>query len=161
VRLTAKTDIEVPLAEVYAYVTDFAAWEAAAVGRGAEVTRTAAKAVDGIGAAWRVRFAYRGKTRNALIKVVQLIPGQLAEFGIDSPSIEGASQIEITALSPRRTRLRFVVDVKPKTLAARVFISTLRLSRSRVQRRYEGRIAQLGQAMTDRFKRSQLAATKA
>ena len=160
-RLTAKTDIEVPLAEVYAYVTDFAAWEAAATRRGAEVTRTAAKSVDGVGAAWRVRFAYRGKTRNALIKAVQLVPSQLAQFSIDSPSIEGASQIEITALSPRRTRLRVLVDVKPKTLAARVFISTLRLSRGRVQRRFEGRVTQLGQAIADRFQRSQLTTTKA
>lgn len=159
-RLTAKTDIEVPLAEVYRYLTDFNAWEVAAVHRGAEVSRTGPKPADEVGAGWRVRFAYRGKARNVLVKVARLVPGDVAAFVIDSPSIEGASQLEVTPLSPRRTRLRVVVDVKPKTLAARVFISTLRLSKARVERRFEGRVAQLGAALAARYQRSQLAGAK-
>ncbi|MDP3262331.1 MAG: SRPBCC family protein [Tabrizicola sp.] len=158
-RLTAKTDIEVPLAEVYRYITDFNAWEEAATRRGAEVSRSGAKA-DAVGAGWRVRFAFRGKARNVLVKVARLVPGEVAAFVIDSPSIEGASQLEVTPLSPRRTRVRVVLDVKPKTLAARVFISTLRLSKARVDRRFEGRVAQLGAALTDRYQRSQLAGAK-
>ncbi|WP_431298144.1 SRPBCC family protein [Tabrizicola sp. BL-A-41-H6] len=158
-RLTAKTDIEVPLAEVYRYITDFNAWEDAATQRGAEVARTGVKA-DAVGAGWRVRFAYRGKARNVLVKVARLVPGEVAAFLIDSPSIEGASQLEVTPLSPRRTRVRVVLDVKPKTLAARVFISTLRLSKARVDRRFEGRVAQLGAALVARYQRSQLAGAK-
>lgn len=155
-RLTAKIDIEVPLAEVYRYITDFNAWEEAVTRRGAAVARSGATA-DAVGAGWRVRFAYRGKARNVLVKVARLVPGEVAGFLIDSPSIEGASQVEVTPLSPRRTRVRVVVDVKPKTLAARVFISTLRLSKRRVDRRFERRVTQLGTALADRYQRSQLA----
>ena len=159
-RLTAKTDIEVPLAEVYHYITDFAAWEIAATERRAEVTRTDAKPLDAVGSGWRVRFFFRGKARNMVVRVARLVPGEVAAFLIDSPSIEGASELEVTPLSPRRTRVRVVLDVKPKTLAARVVISTLRLSKGRLERRFEGRVAQLGAALAARYQRSLLAGAK-
>ncbi len=158
-KLVAKCDVEVPVAFVYRAVTDFEAWEQTALKRGAEVTRTGAKP-NAVGAGWRVRFTYRGKSRNALIKVARLVADQLADFTVDSPSVDASSQIEVTALSPRRTRIRVVFAVTPKTIAARVFIGTLRLSKKKVMRRFETRVAQLGMAVTDRYQRSLLAGAK-
>lgn len=39
-------------------------------------------------------------------------------------------------LSPRRSRVRMDLEVKPKTLAARLFINTMRLAKGRVQGRF-------------------------
>jgi hypothetical protein len=56
-------------------------------------------------------------------------------------------------LSPRRSRVRIDLEVKPKTLAARLFINTLRLAKGRVQARFERSLGNLGARIKDRYDR--------
>lgn len=152
-KLTAKCDVEVPLAFAYQCVTDFPTWERAAIRRGVEVERPAGLPSAGIGAAWLIRFPYRGRTRKALITVDDLGTNQMVAFALDSPSLSGDSLIEVQALSARRTRIRVALTTKPKTLAARLFINTLRLAKGRVTKQFELRVAQLGKDIEARFQR--------
>lgn len=153
-KLTAKTDVEAPLAYVYANLTDHAAWEAEAVQRGAEVERPDGTPLTGVGASWRIRVKFRGKLRKFLVRIDDLQPDQRIAFGLEGQAVEGTSVFEVAALSPRRTRLRIVLDVKPKTLTARLFLNTLRLARTRVQSRFDLRAGQLGARIEDRYQRS-------
>ena len=43
------------------------------------------------------------------------------------------------------------VELKPRTLAARLFIQSMRLARKRVQRRFEGRLAEIARDIEQRF----------
>jgi hypothetical protein len=61
--------------------------------------------------------------------------------------------METKALSPRRCRLKVSVEAKPKTLAARLFLNTLRLARRKVEERMEKRVDQLGERIEDRYAR--------
>jgi hypothetical protein len=153
-KLTAKCDVEVPLAFVYQCVTDFAAWERAAIRRGTDVERPVGLPLTGIGAAWRIRFPYRGRVRKALITIDDLAPNQTAAFSLDSPSMFGDSVIEVQALSARRTRIRVALTAKPKTLAARLFLNTLRLAKGRVTKQFDLRVAQLGADIEAHFQRN-------
>jgi hypothetical protein len=45
------------------------------------------------------------------------------------------------------------VEAKPKTLAARLFLNTLRLARRKVEERMEKRVDQLGERIEDRYAR--------
>jgi Polyketide cyclase / dehydrase and lipid transport len=154
-KLTAKTDLEVPAAFVYAVLTDHLGWEREAVRNGVEIERPAGTPQTGIGAEWRVRAHFRGKARKLLIRIDEMSPDQRLGFHIDSPSVEGTAQLEVMLLSPRRSRMRLDVEFKPKTLAARLFINTLRLAKGRVQARFEKRIGQLGERIKERYDRSQ------
>ncbi|MCC6517938.1 MAG: hypothetical protein IT543_03735, partial [Tabrizicola sp.] len=80
-------------------------------------------------------------------------PGQRLSMVIDSPSIDGVVQIEVMVLSPRRSRLRTDLEIKPKTLAARLFVNTMRLAKGRVQARFEKGLTQLGARIKDRYDR--------
>ncbi|TAG27300.1 MAG: SRPBCC family protein, partial [Rhodobacterales bacterium] len=71
-------------------------------------------------------------------------------LGIDGQAIEGSSVLELLPMSPRRTRMRLVLDVRPKTLAARLFLNTLRLAKGRVQVRLEKRLQQMGRRIEER-----------
>lgn len=163
-KLTAKSDIEVPLAFAYQCITDFESWERVALRRGAEVARTSGASAgasgDGTGTIWRIRFPFRGKIRSASVTLAELIREQSVAFSMGSPSMDGQSLIELQALSPRRTRIKVTAEAKPKTLAARLFINTLRLARGRVSRKFEARVDQVGADITDRYQRSRLAAAK-
>ncbi|WP_103257192.1 SRPBCC family protein [Tabrizicola aquatica] len=153
-KLTSKTDLEVPVSFVYATLADHPAWEREAVRRGAQVERPAGSPGSGVGASWRVRGRFRGKERKVLLRLTQVAINEMMAYSLDSPSVEGNAQFEVLALSPRRTRLRVMLDVRPKTLAARLFLNTLRLTRRRVEARFDKRTAQLAQRIAEAYQRS-------
>ena len=155
-KLTAKTDLEVPAAFVFATLADHASWEREIVRAGGTVERPAGSPEWGVGAAWRISGHYRGKPRKVLIRIEDLTQNQRMALSIDSPSIEGASRIEVMVLSPRRSRLRVEVEIKPRTLAARLFVNTMRLAKGRVQARFEKRLGKLGARIAERYERSQV-----
>lgn len=157
-KLTAKTDLEVPAAFVFATLVDHASWEREAIRNGVEVERPSGTPDNGVGAEWRVRGHFRGKARKALIRIEEMSPEQRLALLIDSPSIDGTTRIEVMVLSPRRSRVRVDLEVKPKTLAARLFINTLRLAKGRVQARFEKGLGALGARIKDRYERSQVQA---
>ena len=153
-KLTSKTDLDVPVSFVYATLADHAAWEREAVQRGATVERPPGSPASGIGATWRVRMRYRGKERKVLLRLTQVAINEMMAYSLDSPSIEGTAQFEVLGLSPRRTRLRLLLDIHPKTLAARLFLNTLRLTRRRVETRFDKRTAQLAARIAGAYQRS-------
>lgn len=152
-KLTAKTDLEVPAAFVFAALADTQTWEREAIRNGVEVERPPGTPDSGVGAEWRVRGHFKGKARKALIHIQEMTPGQRMTMSIDSPSMDGVVQVEVMVLSPRRSRMRADLEVKPKTLAARLFINTLRLAKGRVQARFEKGLVKLGARIKDRFDR--------
>lgn len=160
-KLTAKCDIEAPASFAYACLTDFATWERDAARRGAEVERPADMPMTGLGAGWRIRFPFRGKMRKVLVRLESLTQDSEATFSMDSPAMEGTTAVDVLTLSPRRTRLRVSVTVRPKTLAARLFLNTLRLAKGRVQTKFDTRVQQLGAMIEDRHARSRAQTAKA
>ncbi|WP_128516117.1 SRPBCC family protein [Tabrizicola thermarum] len=152
-KLTAKTDLEVPAAAVFATLIDHPAWEREAIRNGVEVERPAGTPAMGVGAEWRIRGHFRGKPRKVQVRIGDLTPDQRLVLGLDSPTIEGTTWLEVMVLSPRRSRLRVDLEVKPKTLAARLFINTMRLAKGRVQARFEKGLVRLGARIKDRYDR--------
>jgi hypothetical protein len=149
-KLTTRQDIEAPLGFVYDQLCDFDGWERAAMRRGAEVERTDPAAAAGPGLAWRLRFRLRGRERKMLLRLVGMSSEGRLEFEMDSPSITGTSRIELMPLAARRTRMTSVLDIKPKTLAARLFLQSLKLARGKVQGRFDMRMGQLAAAIAER-----------
>ena len=153
-KLNAKTDLDVPPGFVFAALADHASWEAEARQRGTEIERPVEMPLTGVGAGWRIRVQFRGKVRRLLLRLEEVVPGSRMGFSIDGQSIEGGSVVEVLALSERRSRLRLSLEIRPKTLAARLFMNTLRLAKGKVQARFEARVAQFGAQIADRYARS-------
>jgi hypothetical protein len=149
-KLTAKTDLDVPASFVFAMLADHASWEREAVKRGAEVERPADLPLTGVGAGWQVRFPFRGKRRSMALRLLTLEEDRALAFSFTGQALEGNASLELAALSPRRTRLKVQLLAKPRTLGARLFLNTLRLARRRVQARFELRLSQLAARIEDR-----------
>jgi hypothetical protein len=157
-KLTAKTDLEVPAAAVFAGLVDHPSWEREAIRNGVEIERPPGTPTTGVGAEWRVRGHFRGKSRKVLVRIEEMTQDQKLVLGIDGTAVDGNCRLEVMVLSPRRSRLRVDVEFKPKTLAARLFINTMRLAKGRVQAKFESRLGQLGARIKDRYERSQTVA---
>ncbi len=156
-KLAAKSDVEAPAPFVFAQLADFEGWERAAMRRGAEVIRTDNLRSSAPGMTWDTMFNYLGKDRRATIRLDALSPTtHLALSGKAAP-VDGVLTIDILDLGAKRTRIEVRLEVKPKTIAARIFVQSLRLARSRVERSFAQRVDQLAVELEDRFRRSKSA----
>ncbi|MDQ2066820.1 SRPBCC family protein [Xinfangfangia sp. CPCC 101601] len=136
-KFTTRQDVEAPLQAVYDWLTDYEQFERMVMRRGAEIERTDRLSAPGPGMGWRLRFAYRGKPRKLLVRLIGADPSGAMQFELDSPSVAGEARIELLALSPRRTRLTIQSELRPKTLPARLFFQSLRLAKGRVQKKLD------------------------
>jgi carbon monoxide dehydrogenase subunit G len=150
-KLSGRTDIGAPVAFVYAALSDFEGWERSAMRRGADVNRTDKLRAPGVGMTWQARFAWRGRERQLQVRLKQLEPNKGLELAFDGPSVEGTLKIDLVELAAKRTRMLMQVDLKPRTLAARLFIQSMRLAKGRVQRRYEARLTNIARDIEQRF----------
>ena len=152
-KLTAKTDLEAPVEFVHAYLCDDAAWEREAIRRGIEVERPADMPLTGVGAGWRIRVPFRGRIRDVLLRLDDLVQNQSIAYSFEGQALVGTTVMETKAISPRSSRLKVTIDAKPKTLTARLFLNTLRLARRKVEDRMQKRVDQLGDRIEERYAR--------
>jgi len=151
-RLTTTEDIEAPIGFVYAALADFEGWERAAMRRGADVNRTDTLHTPGPGMGWAVDFSFRGKRRHLELGLSALVPGERLAFAGSGAPAEGSIVLDLAEMGPKRTRVNVVTEVKPRTLAARLFLQSLRLAKARLTRRFEVRVAQLAADIEDRYR---------
>jgi len=150
-KLNGRTDIGAPIAFVFAALSDFEAWERAAMRRGADVHRTDKVKAPAAGMTWQARFAWRGRERQLQVKLTDLTPSTNMAIAFDGPSVHGTLTIELVELSARRTRMLMHVETKSRTLAARLFIQSLKLTKRRVQKRFDGRLAAIAHDIEQKF----------
>lgn len=148
---SSRTDIEAPIEFVYASLSDFEGWERAAMRRGAEVNRTDKLGASGVGMGWHVVFRFRGKERAVDIRLTGQEPGAKLAFAGTGRMLEGDLSVDLLALSPKRTRMVLHTDIRPLTLAARLFLQSMKLAKGRVQTKLNHRMEHLSTELETRF----------
>lgn len=153
-KFSTKEDLEVPIDTVFDMLSDFEGFERAAMRHGAEISRLQPAVPAGRGTGWRVKATFRGKRRDFEVHVSEFDRPNQMSFEAMSDGMKGAFLVELVALSRNRTRMRMELDVRPKTLAARLLMQSAKLARNSLNRRYKTRIAHFAEDLEDRHKRS-------
>ncbi|MDP4032090.1 MAG: SRPBCC family protein [Pseudorhodobacter sp.] len=151
-KLSTREDIEVPLAQVFDAFADVEAWERAAMRRGADVVRTDNLRALGVGMGWQVGFDYRGKPRQLIARLAKIEKPNLLTFSCTASSLDGMVTLEFLQLAAQRTRVIVGLELKPRTLAARLFLQSMRLAKARVSSRYQTRVVQICTDIENRFR---------
>lgn len=154
-KLNAKEDVEAPIAFVFATLIDFDTWERSAMRRGADVVRNDRLTEPGPGMGWDVGFDYREKRRRISLSVMDWTLGQKLQIAVTSAPAEGEVVIELSEMGPKRTRMSVIAEAKPRTIAAKLVVQSLRLAKAKVSRKYGVRVAQLAAEIEDRFRAQQ------
>ncbi len=149
-KFVSHEDIEAPVGFVFKAVTDFTGHERAALRRGADVQRLNATVEPGPGASWNVAFHYHGKIRRMIARITRCDHLELVEFAGVSDGFELTLQINLLALSPRRTRLTMSLDLRPRSLGARLMLQSAKLGRSRLKHRYDEKLRAYAQRIETR-----------
>ncbi len=149
-KFNAREDLEAPIAKVWAAVTDFGSFELAALRRGIEVSRQPDAGMP----SWDTAFSFKGKRRVLELRVDrEEAPGLLVLTG-EGSLVSGVMTIELVELGPRRTRMTVSTELRPLTLAARLFLHSMKLARGRAAKRYQNGVARLA-AMVEARTRGQ------
>jgi hypothetical protein len=154
-KFSAKQDIEAPAEYVFAALSDFDAWERAAMRRGSDVERTDKLRTPGAGMAWKTSFLFRGKARQVNIRLLSMVAPSRLEFAALSNAIDTTLVVEVIEMSARRARLHVTANVAPLTLTAKLFIQSLRLARARVDRKFALRVTQVTGDIEARYRSEQ------
>ncbi|SIS81915.1 Polyketide cyclase / dehydrase and lipid transport [Roseivivax lentus] len=147
-----KEDIEAPLERVFEEISDFDQIERSVMRRGIEVSRSDAQEAVGEGMSWRARFTFRGKARDADIRLVRYEPPTLMVFESKSGGLETRSVVECVALSRSRTRISVDVALTPKTLSARLIVQSMKLAKGKIDRKFRARMADAASELERRTK---------
>lgn len=152
-QFSSKEDIEAPIAEVFDMLSEFAAFERSAIRRGVEVERVHDVSPPGVGLAWTAQFVLRGKTRQLDLVLSRYDPPTAMRVDAASPGLNSTMDIELLALSPRRTRMAVKLTLTPSTLSARLFVQSLKLAKGNLNKRFKLKVAGYAKDMEDRRNR--------
>lgn len=151
-QLTAKEDIEGPIDRVFAMLSDFESYERAAMRRGAEASRTDSLRAPGVGMSWQARFRLRGRERDVALKLAAMDTPNGLQVDFASQGLEGEMVIDLLAMSRARTRMTMAIELRPKTLSARLMVQSLKLARTNLTKRFALRVADFAKDLEDRMR---------
>ncbi len=135
-KFSTKEDIEAPIVDAFALFSDFDQFERSALRRGADVRRTDSLKSFGIGMQWASAFKFRGKPRKIDAELVSYDPCDGYEIEMHSSDVVAHATLELMSLSKSRTRATLAIEIKPKSLSGRLMIQTMRLGKSRLEKRF-------------------------
>ncbi|MFV0513624.1 MAG: SRPBCC family protein [Jhaorihella sp.] len=152
-KFSSNEDIEAPIGQVFIMLSDFEAFERSAIRRGIEVRRNGETAQPVAGLSWDVTFMLRGKARRMHLVLSRYDSPNAMRYDATSPGLDSVMEIELLALSPRRTRMSVKLTLTPNTLSARLFVQSLKLAKAKLTRRFTLKVADYAKDMEDRHGR--------
>lgn len=153
-KFSTKEDIEAPIDAVFDMLCEFDTFERAAMRRGAEVQRVDTLVTPGAGMQWEAAFNMRGKRREVKVEMMSLEKPSEMRLETVSPGLVGDMSFELMSLSRGRTRVLAVLEIKPKSLSARLLVQSLKLAKTSLTKKYKTRIADYARNMEDRYQLS-------
>lgn len=152
-KFSTREDIDAPIEQVFESLCDFEGFERQAIRRGAEVQRVDSLSQPGVGMVWEATFKMRGRTRQMTLLMENFVAPTELGLKATSDGIDGAFGIELIALSRTRTRLSVALELKPKNLAARLLVQSLKLAKSSLTKRFKLRVAEQTKTLEDRLRK--------
>lgn len=140
-KFSSREDIAAPAEFVFDQLADFSGFEELAQARGVSLRRLDARTSPGRGLKWEIGFAFRGKPRVIEAEVARYDRPDRLEYQGTSHSFLLHLDISLVALTRTRTRMQIGLEVKPRTLGARLMVQSAKLGRSGLDARFAKRIA--------------------
>lgn len=140
-KFSTQEDMDRPISDVFEMLSTFEDLEAAAVRRGATVQRLDDLPVPGVGMKWQTQFVMRGQGRVLDMEMIKYDPPNGIVLDMVSQGLQGETQVDLTALSETRTRIAVGVEVRPKTMAMRLLLRSLKLTKASLTHRFKERVA--------------------
>ncbi len=149
-QFSSKEDIEAGIEQVFDMLSEFEGFERSAIRRGIEVQRKEAMGTPQVGMGWHAKFILRGKPRELDLTLTQYDRPNAMRFEAQSQGLDGSMALDLVPLSQRRTRMSVALEIKPKTLSARLMVQSMKLAKTNLTKRFKLRVAHYAKELEDR-----------
>lgn len=141
-KFVAKEDVALPQQVLFDLMADFQMFERVAIRRGVEITRSGSMASSD-GLKWDCTFEFRGRDRMACVHLDEFSAPEKMAFLITNPALDNRVEITVSALSKKQSRFQVSTVLEPKTLTSRLLIQSMKLARSKYNKRFQKRVAEV------------------
>lgn len=144
-KLSTREDIDAPLDEVFAAISDFDYLERQILRRGIQIVRTDALPEPGAGMGWRAELGWRSQMHDVACDLVEFTPPSEVLMAAVSGGLQCNLQAQTTALSRSTTRLRVAMTLRATSFRDRMFVQSLQIAKSRLSRQFSGIVSNYAQ----------------
>ncbi|AGT09256.1 SRPBCC family protein [Paracoccus aminophilus] len=142
-KFSTRQDTDLASEQLFDFLADFDRLERLMTRRGVVVRRIDPRSEPGVGRGWELSFDWRGKRRNMRLDVVRFDRPELIAIEGQSELFEISIDMAIVALTPTKSRLNMQIDVRPRSMRARLLLQTAKLGKGQLDRKFDLRIAEL------------------
>lgn len=139
-KLFITKEIGAPVAFVFEAITEFERFEAAAVARGVKVDRRATGLEEGANPVWDIQFSMHGKALDLSLEVSERAAPHDLAASIVSKSFRGNAECHLSECGDNKTHLALTFAFQGETLAGRLFLKTLDVTKAALQQKIEARV---------------------
>jgi hypothetical protein len=139
-KFSTREDIGRPADEVFAAVSDFTFFEDLLRQRGVTVERIE-DCGPAVGTAWKAKAVVRGRHLTILSQVVTFRAQDGIAISSTASGLETLTEVEITPLTSKKSRLAVAVDIRPTSFKGRLFLQPLKLAKGKLSDRFRSGIA--------------------
>ncbi len=150
-KFSTRRDIAAPIDFVFRQAADFEAHMRQFLRRGVEIVRTDSLPGIAEGMSWDAGFRFRGRQRRLSSRLARFEPPEGFCIHTVSGGVESDFEIGLLALSRRHTRLRVGLELRPRTISARLLIQSMKLGKARLSARFARRVADFAEEVEARF----------
>lgn len=136
-RLSTRQDIDAPLDEAFAAISDFDYLERQILRRGIQIVRTDDLSEPGPGMAWRGDMTLRGQVYDVRCRLAEWTAPSIVRMEADSGALSCELEVNLSALSLNTTRLRAALTLRGHAFRERMLVQSLQLAKSRLARQFE------------------------
>jgi hypothetical protein len=90
---------------------------------------------------WRARFDWNGARRDLGGDVTRFDPPNGFAAEMTAGGLDGTVEVEVTSVDPARSRVRVAMEWRPRTMAGRILLQSLKLVKGRLDERFAARVA--------------------
>ena len=152
-KFSTREDIEAPVDHVFAEVSDFAGFERRALRHGADITRLD-EGPCRVGSSWDILFTFRQRERRMRATLVELDAPHHYRVDAMSDGLTVTTNVELVRLSRGRTRVSVAMDLRAKSLTARLLLQSMKLAKVKLNKRFKARIVEFAEDIEDAYRKA-------
>ncbi|WP_299963153.1 SRPBCC family protein [uncultured Roseobacter sp.] len=140
-KFSSRETMEMPIEAAFALLSDFSDVEERLQRRGAHIARTDDLTGPCRGMTWCAEFALHGRQRAVDVTLSIFDPTKQMRFDLASDGLEGEADLRLAAITEAQTQLTLEIELRPRTIAARILMKSLKLAKTQLDQRLQDRVA--------------------
>lgn len=139
-KFTLRHDTRLAAEELFTAISDFPRMERMLTRRKVQIARLDPAREPGAGIAWDIAFDFKGKRRELRMDVGQFDRPERVVFYAVSEPVTATITMTVIALTPRKSRVMFEVDARPRHMRARLLFQTAKLGKAQLDRKFADKV---------------------